>query len=201
VFDMFTQVDSALDRSTGGLGIGLTLVRRLVEMHGGSVCAFSDGPGRGSRFEVRLPLALPEPALGDPPIRAHPDPVAAGPRQILVVDDNRDAADSLALLLKVAGHDVQTVYDGEQALVAAEKLLFDAVLLDIGMPRLNGYEVAQRLRREPRGCDITLVAITGWGQDVDRQRSREAGFDLHLVKPVDLEDLRDVLTQPVRRRS
>jgi PAS domain S-box-containing protein len=197
VFEMFTQVEGAIDRATGGLGIGLTLVKRLVEMHGGTVRAQSEGPGRGSRFDVRLPLAPSR--LESPPAEARRGAGTGPPpsRRILVVDDNRDAADSLAMLLQGAGHDVQVAYDGEQALQAAASMRPDLVLMDIGLPRLNGYDVARRLREQPWGSGIVLVALTGWGQEEDRRRSREAGFSLHLVKPLDPEALNDVLVSQV----
>ena len=182
LFDMFYQVDRSLERSHGGLGIGLTLVRRLVEMHGGTVEARSEGADRGSEFVVRLPVLAEEPA---PPPAAIQETGRAAARRILVVDDNRDSADSLSLLLQVTGHDVRTAYDGQEALVEAGRFLPDVVLLDIGMPKLNGYEAARRIRDEPWGKKMLLIAQTGWGQEEDRRRSREAGFDAHLTKPVD----------------
>jgi two-component system CheB/CheR fusion protein len=172
-------VDRGIDRAQGGLGIGLALVRSLVEMHGGSVTASSAGPGTGSEFVVRLP-ALAEDAGAAPPEQG-PEPAA--PRRILVVDDNRDAADSLALLLQVSGHEVRTAHDGPTALEAARAWRPEVVVLDLGLPRLDGYEVARRLRREQLGEGLVLVALTGYGQDEDRRRSEEAGFDHHLVKP------------------
>ncbi len=192
VFELFTQADRSLDRSQGGLGIGLTLVRRLVEMHGGSVVAHSDGLGKGSTFTVRLP------ALASPPVLpaatdAPAPPAAAAARQILVVDDNVDAAQSLALLLQLEGNDVHTAHDGLAALQAAEAYHPEVVILDIGLPGLNGYQVAERLRQQPVGKNLLLVAVTGYGADEDRRRSREAGFDFHLVKPVKPEELQAVL--------
>ncbi|HEY1376607.1 MAG TPA: response regulator, partial [Gemmataceae bacterium] len=196
IFDLFTQDARGLDRAEGGLGIGLTLVRRLVEMHGGTIRAMSAGPGRGSEFIVRLP-ALPfqpgEPAA--PPAAADKVPAAA-PRRVLIVDDNVDSAESLALLLGIGGHNVRTAADGPAALAAARDHRPDIVLLDIGLPRMDGYEVARRLRGEPDLPPVTLIAMTGYGQDEDRRKARDAGFDHHLVKPVDPEELARLLAQP-----
>ena len=222
IFDMFTQVDRSLERTQGGLGVGLTLVKRLVDLHGGSVLAQSEGPGRGSEFVVRLPvlhlqaaseLVRPRAVAGGAlPIRevgaTPPAPVptlAPAPsrtgttrktgqaptasRKVLVVDDNTDAADSLALLLKSSGSVARTAKDGLEALEAAEEFRPDIVFLDIGMPRLNGYDAARRIRQEPWGRDMVLVAMTGWGQDQDRRRSRDAGFDAHIVKPADYSEV------------
>jgi PAS domain S-box-containing protein len=181
VFDMFMQVETSRERTQGGLGLGLTLVKRLVEMHGGSVEVASDGPGRGSEFTVRLPVVL-DPAAGPP---AGDDTRAAAGYRILVVDDHVDGADSLADVLRALGNEVVTAYDGVQALRAADAFWPDVVLLDIGLPKLNGYEVARRIRGEPWGERTVLVAVTGWGHDDDKVRSQEAGFNSHLVKPVD----------------
>jgi PAS domain S-box-containing protein len=192
VFEMFSQVTSALDRSEGGLGIGLALVRGLVDLHGGRVEARSDGPGRGSEFVVVLPLP---PPVADPPRAAgtseRPAPVRA--RRVLVADDNRDAAESLGLLLGLAGHEVRIAQDGPGALEAAAEFRPDTVLLDIGMPGLNGYEVAARLRAFDWGRALVLVALTGWGQEHDRQRALGAGFDHHLTKPIDPERIEALL--------
>jgi PAS domain S-box-containing protein len=191
VFDLFTQGDSSLDRSEGGLGIGLTLVRRLVEMHGGSVEACSEGPGRGSEFTVRLPrLAAPLQAKG---VKDAERPQPAGPLRVLVVDDHRDAAESLVILLRLWGHEVQSAHDGPTALAMAAAYRPDAVLLDIGLPGMNGYEVAERLQELPGWGNVMLVALTGYGQEEDRRRSRAAGFDRHLIKPVDPASLRRLL--------
>jgi signal transduction histidine kinase/ActR/RegA family two-component response regulator len=185
VFDMFTQVERSLERSQGGLGIGLTLVRRLVQLHGGSVEAKSAGLGQGAEFIVRLPEhaapALPAPSEPEPQAMAQDRPR----HRILIADDNRDAADSLAVMLSVVGHEVRTAYDGQQALELAETFTPDLALLDIGMPRMNGYDAARAIRARPFGHDMLLVALTGWGQPEDKQRSQLAGFDHHLVKPVD----------------
>jgi signal transduction histidine kinase len=188
IFDLFTQSATGPAHPHGGLGIGLALVRRLTEMHGGTVAAHSDGVGHGTTITVTLPvLATQEPArLVE---RAEP-PVPAGPaRRILVADDNHDAATALTLQLQLAGHDVRTVYDGLEALTVADAFRPEIVLLDLGMPKLNGYEAARHLRARPWGEQIRIVALTGWGQPQDRARSAEAGFDVHLVKPVADTDL------------
>ena len=183
IFEMFAQVDTSLERSRDGLGIGLTLVKTLVEMHGGTVDVRSDGIGRGSEFTVRLPiLSDTSIRLSQPAVR-EPTPVVG--RRILIVDDSEDGAESLAMLLQFSGHETHKAYDGVEAIEAAERLRPDAVLLDIGLPKLNGYEVCRRIRQEPWGKSLMLVALTGWGQEEDRHRSREVGFDAHLVKPVD----------------
>ena len=194
IFDLFTQVDTPLERTQSGLGIGLTLVRRIVEMHGGTVEARSEGPGAGSEFVVRLPVVGDrEPADHSVPVLA--DAAAAGRRRVLVVDDNKDGADSLAMLLKAAGHQVYTAHDGLEALASADRLHPDVMLLDIGLPKLNGYEVCRRIRREPWGAGIIVIALTGWGQEEDRKKSTEAGFDAHLVKPVRQEELMPLLAR------
>jgi signal transduction histidine kinase/DNA-binding response OmpR family regulator len=192
VFELFTQVDRSLDRSQGGLGIGLTLVHRLVEMHAGRVEAHSAGPNRGSEFVVRLPALAPDQAQPSGN-GAEPALAKAAARRLLVVDDNQDAADSLALLLGTAGHEVRVYTDGPAALAAADNFRPDMVLLDIGLPGMSGYEVAQRLRSRPGHEGVLLVALTGYGQDEDVRRSREAGFDHHLVKPADFEVLNKLL--------
>ncbi len=191
LFEMFAQAAPALERSQGGLGIGLSLVRGLVEMHGGTVEARSEGADRGSEFVVRLPIA-PEAAPAPAPSPT-PDPtrtsIPTGLR-IVVADDNRDAADSLARMLRILGHEVFTAYDGAQAVDRAEAERPDLVLLDIGMPHLNGYEAARRIRGESWGATMVLIALTGWGQEEDRRQAAEAGFDDHLVKPVDFRELK-----------
>jgi two-component system CheB/CheR fusion protein len=183
IFDMFGQADGARRARGAGLGIGLSLVKRIAEMHGGSVKAFSEGPGRGSEFVVRLPAAPSARVAADQPVAT----VSAGAakRRILVVDDNLDAAESLATLLKIHGHETRMAHDGVQAVEAAAAFKPDVVFLDIGMPTIDGHETARRIRREPWGKDMVLVALTGWGQTEDRRRSKEAGFDHHLVKPAD----------------
>ena len=193
IFDMFVQVDQSLERSQGGLGIGLTLVRRIVELHKGSVSALSEGPGRGSEFVVRLPISTEE--IGDAPEHGPSVPIPAIARRILVVDDNRDSAVSLAMLLKFTGNETQTAFDGLEALDAAATYRPDVVLLDIGLPRLSGYEAARKIRDEPWGRTMVLIALTGWGQDEDRKKSKEAGFDGHLVKPVDVAVLTKLLAE------
>jgi PAS domain S-box-containing protein len=184
IFSMFTQADRSGERSRGGLGIGLALVQRLVEMHGGSITARSDGPGRGSEFTIRLP-ALVEPPGADRPIHVGTPAEPPVGLRVLVVDDNWDAAASLGVVLRRAGHNTRTAHDGLQALTAAEQFRPDVVLLDIGLPKLNGYEVAQRIREQPWGSRTALIATTGWGQTADRTKSQESGFDHHLVKPID----------------
>jgi PAS domain S-box-containing protein len=196
IFDMFSQVDGSLERAQGGLGIGLTLVRQLVEMHGGRVSASSSGPGLGSTFEVRLPASVEAPAPPVPsPVRVStPELSNTGPRRrILVVDDYKDSAESLAIFLRFAGHDVSMAHDGIAAFEEAERVRPDVILLDIGLPGLNGYEVCKRLRAQPWGREMTILALTGWGQEDDRRKSQEAGFDDHLVKPLNYRALAEVL--------
>jgi signal transduction histidine kinase/ActR/RegA family two-component response regulator len=199
IFEMFEQVESSIEHSQGGLGIGLTLVQRLVQMHGGTVEARSAGAGQGSRFEVRLT------ALADTGLASVPGPVQAeehlDPRSVLVVDDNRDAATSLSMLLELSGHSVHTTYDGAAALEAAELHRPEIVLLDIGLPGMTGYEVCRRLRQRPSGRDAVIIALTGWGQDADRRKSAEAGFDGHLVKPVDYTTLVDMVRRLLADRE
>jgi CheY-like chemotaxis protein len=189
VFDMFTQVSRSDRRTQGGLGIGLTLVRSLVALHGGSVTANSDGPGRGSTFEVRLPLVV-----VDAPARHAPNPRKgfAGWR-VLVVDDNRDATETLQTLLESLGATVAAAANGREALARFEDFGPDAVLLDIGMPGMDGYEVARRIRALPAGATTPLIAVTGWGQQEDIRRCFEAGFDHHLVKPLDVDKLWEIV--------
>jgi PAS domain S-box-containing protein len=193
VFDLFVQVDQPLERSGGGgLGIGLSLVRRLIEMHGGAVEAHSDGPGTGSEFIVRLPISPSEMPVTPKPQSID---VSASParRRVLIVDDNEDASESLALVLRLMGHEIATASDGLAALNIAKSFLPELILLDIGMPALNGYETAARIREQPWSRGVRLVALTGWGQDADRKRSAEAGFDLHLVKPIDPAEIERLL--------
>ena len=199
VFEMFSQIQSAIERSDGGLGIGLTLVRRLVEMHGGTVEARSEGLGRGSEFVVRLPVLLEAP-LPESAAQVEP-PAAATARRIVVVDDNRDSADSLAMLLETMGHETHTAYDGMAALEAAERIKPELLLLDIGLPKLNGYDVCRRLREQPWGRQIIVVALTGWGQDEDRRKSRDAGFDHHVIKPVAYASLVELVADPAAYKS
>ena len=200
VFDMFTQVPHAIERSQGGLGIGLTLVKRLVELHGGQVEAKSVGPGLGSEFIVRLPERMTDRAA-PVVVAALADKVSSPKQRILVADDNRDAADSLAVMLRIAGHDVRTAYDGQQALDVAETFKPSLALLDLGMPRVNGHDTARRLRETEHGRNIVIIALTGWGQPEDRNRSLAAGFDHHLVKPVDPSMLERLLAAPAREKK
>jgi signal transduction histidine kinase/ActR/RegA family two-component response regulator len=188
IFDMFAQVDTSLTRSRSGLGIGLTLVKNIVEAHGGRVVARSEGENRGSEFEVTLPtLAASRPRPPEPAL--HPESIY----RILVVDDNRDSAESLAMMLNLSGHETEISLDGEQALAAAAAFRPDVVLLDLGMPKVNGYEVCRRLREQPWGETMTVIAQTGWGQAEDKRRTQAVGFDAHLVKPVDPAALMKVL--------
>ena len=185
IFEMFSQVDRTA-RPHGGLGIGLHLVKRLVDLHGGDVSAHSDGPGMGSRFTVRLP-ALPESVTVDEVAtpESAPAPNARVSRRVLVVDDNADNAELLRILLEDEGHETYTAHDGVEGLAAAERLRPDVVLMDLGLPRIDGFDACRRIREQPWGKRMLLIAITGWGQDADRRKSQEAGFDHHLVKPVD----------------
>jgi signal transduction histidine kinase/ActR/RegA family two-component response regulator len=187
IFEMFSQLQEAGERSEGGLGIGLSLVKGLVELHGGTVTAHSSGPGRGSEFVVTVPcIVAEESGDGAGPARLE---AAGNGRRLLVVDDNRDAADSLALLLGLDGHDVRVAYTGRQALEIARAFLPHAAILDLGLPDLSGYDVARQMRREPALAGVRLVALSGWGQDEHQQRAREAGFDHHLIKPADPDEL------------
>ncbi|GAB3743424.1 response regulator [Lysobacter olei] len=194
VFELFRQVDTGVERTRGGLGIGLTLVRQLTEMHGGQVSVTSPGPGQGTTFEVRLPLAAAAPRAAPPA----PPPIARPPKQrVLVVDDNRDSADTLAMMLRVLGQDATALYDPQSVEAAVEAHAPSVVFLDIGMPGRSGYDVARALR-ERHGDAVRLVAITGWGQPEDRARTQEAGFEAHVVKPPDVDAIRRILAgQPL----
>jgi PAS domain S-box-containing protein len=191
IFEPFTQAIPALERSQGGLGIGLSLVRGLIGMHGGSVEARSSGIGQGSEFIVRLPIAPAD--TRELESDAAEESSAREPHRIVVADDSRDAADSLARILEIMGHDAHAAYDGRQALELGERLRPDVMVLDIGMPNLNGYETARRVRSQPWGQGLLLIALTGWGQDDDKRRAAAAGFDRHLTKPVDPAVLNDLL--------
>jgi CheY-like chemotaxis protein len=201
VFDLFTQVDRSLEKSRGGLGIGLALVKRLVELHGGSVEAHSEGIGRGSEFVVRLPLLTQPDAPASRPAGVDLNPPAEARCRVLVVDDNADAAGSLSMLLETLGHEVCTAADGMEAVDAAAAFRPQLILMDIGMPRMNGYEACASIRTQAWGRTVTIAAVTGWGQDHDRQRSREAGFDHHFVKPLDPAQLDRLLQDLPSRRT
>ncbi|OAI39999.1 hypothetical protein AYO40_00900 [Planctomycetaceae bacterium SCGC AG-212-D15] len=190
IFEMFTQADQPMERSAGGLGIGLSLVRALVELHGGRVEVYSDGPGHGAEFRVRLPVMIG--AVADRVENG--DVTSSHSRQrILVVDDNRDSAISLALVLKIMGHETQTAFDGQEAVEMAEEFRPSVLLLDIGLPRLDGYAVCRRIREQPWADGVVIIALSGWGQDEDKRRSKDAGFNFHMVKPVDTCDLEKLL--------
>ncbi len=192
VFDMFAQVDHSLERTHGGLGIGLTLVRRLVELHGGTVEAASAGPGKGSELTVRLPISQTEPPAPRGAAGAEEANAAPSRHRILVVDDDEDTADSLSLLLTLSGNEVRSAHDGARAVEVAAAFRPAVILLDVGLPKLNGYEAA-RLIREQLGKDVVLIAVTGWGHEEDKRQAKEAGFDFHLVKPLDPTALQDLL--------
>ena len=194
VFEMFAQADRSLERTTGGLGVGLALSRRLVDLHGGTIEAHSAGLGRGAEFVVRIPAVSAESArsareAGDGQGGPHT------PRRVLIVDDNRDFADSLARVLQHAGHEVRMAYDGIKGLEAAKQMRPHVALVDLGMPGLNGYDLARRLRSDPATAPVVLVAVTGWGQPRDRELGKEAGFDAYLVKPVDVELVQSLLAR------
>lgn len=194
IFDLFTQAPAGAAHAHGGLGIGLALVRRLTEMHGGSVSAHSDGVGRGTAITVTLPVIVTHEPATRPAERVETPVPTGAPRRILVADDNHDAATALSLQLRFAGHDVRTVYDGLEALSVGDAFHPDVVLLDVGMPRMNGYEAARQIRARPWGARTRLIALTGWGQPQDRAHSAAAGFDVHLVKPVAEHDLFQALS-------
>jgi signal transduction histidine kinase len=185
IFEMFSQVDKTLERSQTGLGIGLTLAKRLVELHGGSLEARSAGLGEGSELVVWLPTLIEKPQPQPPSEGPAEEPAATNRRRILIVDDNQDSAESLATLLTLKGNETHTASSGQEAVEAATRLRPDVILLDIGMPNMNGYEACRRIREQPGGNDVVIIALTGWGQDEDRRRSSEAGFNEHLVKPLD----------------
>jgi signal transduction histidine kinase/ActR/RegA family two-component response regulator len=191
IFEMFSQVDQSLERSQSGLGIGLTLAKRLVELHGGSIDARSEGLDKGSEFVVRLPVAFDRPPT--PPQEPEDDVRPSGNLRILVVEDNRDSAESLAMLLRRTGNETSVAYDGEEAVEAAARQRPDVILLDIGLPRLNGFDVCRRIRKNSWAENILIIALTGWGQEEDRRKSADAGFDGHLVKPVDHGELTKLL--------
>ncbi|SDD66917.1 Signal transduction histidine kinase [Massilia sp. PDC64] len=199
IFDLFVQGERSFDRAQGGLGIGLALVKSLVEKHGGHISAASGGQGAGSEFTVRLPRAR-EAAVA-PDMSRHGDPTDSRALDILIVDDNVDAADTLSMYLDSVGHRLHVAYEGQRGLALAEEAAPDVLLLDIGLPDIDGYQLAQRLRALPQTADATLIALTGYGQDSDRERSIAAGFDHHLTKPVDVEALVRLLTTVLKRPS
>jgi CheY-like chemotaxis protein len=192
VFDMFTRIDSEVVRSEGGLGIGLALAKGLVELHGGKLRVSSAGPRQGSEFKICLPRTL----IVEAPMPASVDSEDGGitlkPRRVLVADDNRDSATTLGLLLEHSGHEVHLAHSGEEALELAKQVRPDIGVFDIGMPDLSGYTVAERIRHEAWGKDMTLVAVTGWGQESDKRRALAAGFDHHLTKPIDPNKLEEL---------
>ncbi len=198
IFDMFSQVDQSLERAQSGLGIGLTLARSLVELHGGSITAQSEGLGKGSTFILRLPITEDQ---TPPPLEAQTLARPAARNRILIVDDNVDSAKSLAEVLGLMGNETFTVHDGEEAISAAERLRPEVILLDIGLPKLNGFDVCRRIREHAWAANILIIALTGWGQQEDRRKSAEAGFDGHMVKPVDLAELMNMLTKVHKGRG
>jgi len=195
LFEMFSQIDSAIDRAEGGLGIGLALVKGLVELHGGTVEAHSAGVGHGSQFSIHLPrsVVVSERPTGE--LEQSPFLEPPGPRgKVMVVDDNRDAADTLSLVLRMSGHEVFVGHSAKDALELGPREHPDAIILDIGMPDMTGYDAARRIRREAWGRQVLLVAVMGWGQEDDKEKARAAGFDQHLTKPIDPDQLECVLT-------
>jgi two-component system, sensor histidine kinase len=191
IFDLFVQEPQALDRARGGLGLGLTLVKRLVELHGGSVAATSEGPGLGSEFTVRIPALIEE--GGRDGVAPAPPPPNDRRRRVLIVEDSADARESLRLLLEMAGHEVDTSEDAVDTLEKVKVFQPDVALIDIGLPGMDGYRLAQALRERPHARPLRLIALTGYGQAEDRRKALDAGFDLHLTKPVDPDHLRDVI--------
>lgn len=192
IFEPFAQLDTSYEHGDGGLGIGLMLAKKLVELHRGSIEARSAGRGKGTEFLIRLPIVAAAPARHTSAPPRHSDPSAS--RRVLIADDNHDAAVSLSMLLQALGHDTRVVHDGIEALEEAELFQPDIVLLDIGMPRLDGYETARKMKSRPWAAATRIVAVTGWGQETDRQRAKEAGFDRHFVKPVNLEALKELVS-------
>jgi signal transduction histidine kinase len=193
IFDLFTQVDQSLEKTHGGLGIGLSLVKGMVELHRGTVIAQSDGEGRGSTFVVRLPIVEEDVCVPNRTVESERGLSGPTRHRILVVDDNRDAADSLALILEIHGNEVRTAYDGLSGVRSAEEFKPAVILMDIGMPKLNGYDAARQIRSQEWGRSMTLVALSGWGQEKDRTNSAEAGFNYHYIKPVETETILDLL--------
>ena len=203
IFDLFAQGDQTLDHSQGGLGIGLTLVRSLVALHGGTVEAASPGPGLGSEFIIHLPIATPEAEVreGSKSAATNGEGSQRSRRRVLLIDDNVDLATTTAALLGTLGHSVQYCHDGPEALRLVDEVQPEVVFIDIGLPIMSGHDVARALRQKPGGENLLLVAMTGFGQAEDRRRSREAGFDIHLVKPVSLDTLAEVLQSNAPREA
>jgi len=197
IFEMFNQIDNGSERPTAGLGLGLTLVKRLVEMHGGTVSVKSAGQNLGSQFRVQLPMIPQAPGASESPT-VHGRAFIATRRRVLIVDDNADALASLSMVVRALGSETFDAHDGLEAVESARDLRPDVILMDIGMPRLNGYDAARRIREQPWGHDVLLVATTGWGKEEDRQRSKEAGFDFHLVKPIDVTTVQELLSSSGR---
>jgi CheY-like chemotaxis protein len=205
VFDLFVQETQTIDRSRGGLGLGLTIVKNLVDLHGGHVSAHSAGLGHGSQFVITVPLdtsvvaaASPTPTNGTGAPHARPAPGGDSPDRILIVDDNEDAAEMLSMVLESRGYATRVAHDGPSALTAAAEFKPHTALLDIGLPVMDGFELARRLRADPGLGGVRLVALTGYGQETDRRRSRVAGFDHHLVKPIDVKSVVEILEAPYR---
>jgi CheY-like chemotaxis protein len=193
VFEMFTRVEPEVGRSEGGLGIGLALAKGIIELHGGRIEAHSSGANQGSEFVIELPRSVIAP-VAPPVLERHPDVTnQSAPRRILIADDNRDSAETMCMLLNISGHEVHLAHTGAEALATAKRVRPDIAILDIGMPDLTGYEVAERIRHEAWGKDIALIAVTGWGQDSDRRRALGAGFDHHLTKPIDPDRLKQLI--------
>jgi CheY-like chemotaxis protein len=196
IFELFSQAERSMPRPEGGFGIGLTLVKWLVELHDGTIEAHSPGLGKGSEFIVRLPISAKRPEVNHHATTAD-RALTLTRKNVLVIDDNIDAAESLAALLRLQGHEVKVAYSGAAGLKLASETHPDMVILDIGMPAMDGYQVARQLRKQPEGNKAVLIALTGWGQEQDRNRSKEAGFDYHLTKPVDPQTLKEFFVGPI----
>jgi CheY-like chemotaxis protein len=197
IFEMFTQIENGSESPTAGLGIGLTLVKRLVEMHGGAVSVESAGHNLGSRFRVQLPM-IPQAPGATESSKTEGGAFRAAKRRVLIVDDNADALASLGMVVRALGSETFDAHDGFEAVESASNLRPDVILMDIGMPRLNGYDAARRIRQQPWGNDVLMVATTGWGKEEDRRQSKEAGFDFHLVKPIAISAVQELLASPGR---
>jgi CheY-like chemotaxis protein/two-component sensor histidine kinase len=201
VFEMFSQVDRSVERMSGGLGIGLALVKGLIETHGGSVSAESAGPGLGSKFTIRLPVLRSDGAQLQPVVDSPVAPSATPRRTVVVADDSLDGAEAMAELLEALGSEAHVAHDGISVVELVERIRPQLVLMDVGMPRQNGLDATRQIRREAWGQDVTIIALTGWGQESDRERSRAAGCDGHLVKPIDVQSLKDLLETLPEKRS